>query len=165
MQFCFHDTKPTLKLTYLLLTYSMKQSPSWESNGFSASQEIPRVLWSPKLHYRSHKGPPPVPTHQSISTGPRLTFWLFRKLIRFYGEELLAPRPTPMLEDHLLSAVCDCLFNIFAATPLLEAVPPSATWGRAILWWKRPICHGFEPSPWISISVNWYTLRRLQYFT
>jgi hypothetical protein len=29
---------------------------------------------------------------------------------------LLAPRPTAKLEDHLLSAVRDCLFNIFAAT-------------------------------------------------
>jgi hypothetical protein len=35
--------------------------------------------------------------------------------IRFHGK-LLAPRPTPKLEDHLLSAVRDCLFNIFAAT-------------------------------------------------
>jgi hypothetical protein len=34
----------------------------------------------------------------------------------FYGEELLAPRPTPKLEGHPLSAVRDCLFNIFAAT-------------------------------------------------
>jgi hypothetical protein len=37
------------------------------------------------------------------------------KLI-FYGEELLAPRPTLKLEDHPLSVVRDCLFNIFAAT-------------------------------------------------
>jgi hypothetical protein len=31
------------------------------------------------------------------------------------GEQLLAPRPMPKLEDHTLSAVCDCLFNIFTA--------------------------------------------------
>jgi hypothetical protein len=37
-------------------------------------------------------------------------------MICFYGEELLAPRPTPKLEGHPLSAVGDCLFNIFAAT-------------------------------------------------
>jgi hypothetical protein len=36
--------------------------------------------------------------------------------IRFDGEELLAPRPTPKQEDQPLSAVRDCLFNIFAAT-------------------------------------------------
>jgi hypothetical protein len=37
-------------------------------------------------------------------------------MIRFYGEELLTPSPTPKLDDHPLSVVCDCLFNIFAAT-------------------------------------------------
>ena len=45
----------------LLLTYSIVQSPSWEANWFAASQEIPRILWNPKVHYRSHKRPPPVP--------------------------------------------------------------------------------------------------------
>jgi len=34
----------------------------------------------------------------------------------FYGEELLAPRPTPKLDNHLLPAVRDYLFNIFAVT-------------------------------------------------
>jgi len=41
---------------------------------------------------------------------------IFCNKIQFYGEELLATRPTPKLEDHPLSAVRDCLFNIFAAT-------------------------------------------------
>ena len=44
-----------------LLTYSMVQSPSWEANWFVASQEIPRISWNPKVHYRTHKGPPPLP--------------------------------------------------------------------------------------------------------
>ena len=47
---------------HYLLTYSMEQSPSWEANRFSASQEIPRILWNPKVHYRSHKCPASVPT-------------------------------------------------------------------------------------------------------
>ena len=44
-----------------LLTYSMVQSPSWEANWFAASQEIPHISWNPKVHYRTHKRPPPIP--------------------------------------------------------------------------------------------------------
>ena len=54
-------------------------------------------------------------SYQTTTRGQR-PFWTIRNRIRFDGEELLAPRPTPKLEDYPLSAVRDCLFNLFAAT-------------------------------------------------
>ena len=45
----------------------MGQSPSWEANQFSASQEIPLILLNPTVHYRIYKGPPPVPILNQIN--------------------------------------------------------------------------------------------------
>jgi len=86
-------------------------------------------------------------------------------MIRFYGEELLAPRPTTKLEDHLLSALRPLIQHIPIYSQLpstLEAVPPSATWGRAMLWWQGPTYHAavfYTPvnnrwTHWTGVSVN-----------
>jgi hypothetical protein len=69
---------------------------------------------------------------QKIRPGPRLID-PFRNEFAFYGEGLLAPRPTSKLEDHPLSFVRGCLFNIFAANiQCWKPSLPSATRGRAM---------------------------------
>jgi len=45
----------------------MQQSPSWEANRFSASQEIPHILCNPKVHYRIYNTLPPVPILSQIN--------------------------------------------------------------------------------------------------
>jgi hypothetical protein len=52
----------------------------------------------------------------AVTSAGHLLFDCFATWYFFYYEELLAPRPTPKLEDHPLSAIRDFLFNIFAGT-------------------------------------------------
>ena len=49
-------------------TYSMEQSPSWEAKRFSASPEIPRILWNPKIHYCIRTCPPPFPNLSQLDS-------------------------------------------------------------------------------------------------
>ena len=44
----------------------MQQSPSWEADRFSANQEIPHILLNPKVQYRIHNYPSPLPTMSQL---------------------------------------------------------------------------------------------------
>jgi hypothetical protein len=68
---------------------------------------------------------------------------MFRSLVYIYGDGLLAPRPTPKLEDHTLSFVHCSLFNIFPVTfhtlrpsphPLPEDAPSCGDRRSHLLW-------------------------------
>jgi hypothetical protein len=55
----------------LYITYLPHEaSPSWEPKRFAASQEIHRILWKSKVHYRIHKCPPPVPILSQLNQVP-----------------------------------------------------------------------------------------------
>jgi hypothetical protein len=46
----------------------MEQSPSYEAHRFSASQEIPCILWNPKVHHSIHKCQPTAPILSKLNS-------------------------------------------------------------------------------------------------
>jgi len=49
------------------MTDYIKQSSSSEANRFSASQEIPHIVWHLKVQYRIRKSKPSVPIQSQIN--------------------------------------------------------------------------------------------------
>ena len=116
--FCWRLLLRRLLLTYLL-TCSLEQSPSWEADWYSATQKIPHILWNPKVHYRTHKCPSPVPilsqldpVHTPTSYFLKIhlniilpsTYWVSQVVslsLRFAHQNLVYASPIPSYALHV----------------------------------------------------------------
>ena len=96
---------------------------------------------------RSIQSVPPHPTSRrsililsSHLLIPRLLA-MFRNMINFYGGVSTSPKPQAGGPPHV---GCPRLLiqYIHSYPAYLEAVPPSAIWGRAMTWWQGPTYHG-----------------------
>ena len=92
-------------LSYLL-THCRQQSPSWEANKFSVSQDIPRISWNPTVHYRIHKCPPPVLilSHFDPIHTPHLTSW--RSIVILYSHLCLGLTSGPYISGFPTKTLC-----------------------------------------------------------
>ena len=152
-------------VSYLLRTHSMEQSHSWEANGFSASQEIPRILRSPKVHYHVHKWPPPVPILSHLDPFHTPTSYLLK-----YNLNIILPSrsgspkwplslrfPTKTLNMPLLSPRCaTCPAHLI----ILDFITRTILGEEYRLWssslWN--FLHSFVPSSLLGPNILLSTL-------
>jgi len=108
-------------LNYLLTFSPTEQIHSWEASRFSASEEIPRILWNPKVHYRIHKCPPPVPIPSQIDPvhAPTSHFW---RSILILSSHLLLDLPSGLFPSGFPTQT---LYTPFLFPNVLHAPPIS----------------------------------------
>jgi len=128
----------------------MELSPFWEASRFSASQEIPRILWNPQVHCRIHKC-----HHLSLT---------WARSVQSTPSNLTSRRSMSILSSHLrLGLPCGLFpsgFPINALyTPLLSPymlyAPPTSFF--SISYVKLCMDHFFSvsfPVRYLSISVS-----------
>ena len=124
----------------------MDQSP-WETNQFSASQEIPPFYVNQTFITSIHMCLPPAPIlspYHWINPGLRHQF-------RFHNMILFRERSRSHITQTLSWSTTLCWLSttaywIYSRLPsILEAIPPSTTWIRAIEWWQVLTYVGYIP--------------------
>ena len=119
----------TYLLTYLFTPWSRVLLE--KLTGFATSQEIPRILWNPKVHYLIHKCPPPVPILSQlhpVSTSP--TSWrsilILSSHLRLVLSNGIFPRISPLEPfAHLPPPPCAPHAPL---TSFFSILPPAQYW-------------------------------------
>jgi hypothetical protein len=139
-------------------TYLLHGAESFlRSYHFSASQEIPSILWNPEVHYRIHKCPPPAPilSHINLVQAPP------SHVLKTHFNSILQSTPGPtkwsrtLRFPHLKSLYTSSLpHTCYMPSPPHSSRfdhPINTRWGVQII---KPLIMYFSPFPCYLIHLR-----------
>jgi len=128
----------------------MEQSPFWEADSHSASQEFPNLLRNPKVRHRVHNSPPLVSILSQINSIHNLPFISQRSILILSSRLLLglilflfpSEFPTKIFYTFLSS------FKraTYPASRILLDLLTLITFGELYKLWSPSICSLLQPS-------------------
>jgi hypothetical protein len=105
-----------------LYTNFLELSPSWEATSCAATQELPNILWNPKVHHCVHKSPPLVPILRQIN--PVHTTPSYLRSILILSTHLCLGLPRSLFPSGILTNI---LYAFLSATIHANALPISSS--------------------------------------
>jgi hypothetical protein len=141
-------------------SYSMEQSPSWKANWFAAIQEIPCVLWNPKVPHSPHKRPPPVPilSQPNPVLTPTSHFLKIHPEIRFYSGFLEKGRNVSEVDSQIIIIIIIYIqeWTLWSfPSPQLQLLSPSflrsSNWSLSL--WSVVVWFQGDSVLWHSLQV------------
>ena len=100
------------------LPNSMEKNPSWEATRSTATSEIIRILWNPKIQYRIYQRPPLVPNlSQSNSVYDATFYFLKTHFNRIVASTLTSSKWYLSIVSPNQNSLCTSTFPISATYP------------------------------------------------
>jgi hypothetical protein len=113
----------------------MQDSPPWEANNHSDTQEIPRLLWNPKVHYCVHNSTSLIPILSHVNQ----IYYFSPYFLKIHSNIIIESTPGSSewsLPFRLSNQNIVCIFNLCHARYMSRPSHPPWSDHPNNIWWS-----------------------------